>query len=161
VAKILSYLIISAVPKPPSDYKVLLVEDHPLNVELVRDLLEAEGLVVLHSNTAEEALAIAGHEQPDLMLIDLALPGMDGLEATRLLKEDPATRGICVVVLTARAMKGDREMAMAKGCDAYMTKPLDTRTFTREILTLLRARGAPRRRQRSAGPDGASGPRGE
>jgi two-component system, cell cycle response regulator DivK len=125
---------------PASDYKVLLVEDHPLNVELVRDLLESEGIAMLHSGTAEEALAMAGQEHPDLMLIDLALPGMDGLEATRLLKADPATRSICVVVLTARAMKGDREAAMAKGCDAYMTKPLDTRTFTTEILTLLRAR---------------------
>jgi two-component system, cell cycle response regulator DivK len=94
------------------------------------------------------------------MLIDLALPGMDGLEATRLLKEDPATRGICVVVLTARAMKGDREAAMAKGCDAYMTKPLDTRAFTRDILTLLRARGAPRRR-RSGERAGTRDPRSE
>jgi two-component system cell cycle response regulator DivK len=141
----------SSAPQLPTDYRVLLVEDHPLNVELVRDLLEAEGIVMLHSDTAEEALAIAGHEQPDLMLIDLALPGMDGLEATRLLKEDPATRGICIVVLTARAMKGDREAALAKGCDAYMTKPLDTRTFTRDILALLRARGLPGRHARSAG----------
>jgi two-component system cell cycle response regulator DivK len=137
----------SRVPQPSSVFRVLLVEDHPLNVELVRDLLEAEGIVVLHCDTAEEALAIAGHEQPHLMLIDLALPGMDGLEATRLLKEDPATRDICVVVLTARAMKGDREAALAKGCDAYMTKPLDTRTFTSEIMALLRARDLPRRPQ--------------
>lgn len=129
-------------PRSPSEYKILLVEDHPLNVELVRDLLEVEGIDILHSGTAEEALAIAEHEHPDLMLIDLALPGMDGLEATSRLKADPATRGICIVILTARAMKGDREAALARGCDAYMTKPLDTRTFTAEILTLLRTRGA-------------------
>ncbi len=140
-------------PELASGYRVLLIEDHPLNVELVRDLLEAEGIEVLQSDTAEEALAIAGDLQPDLILIDLALPGMDGLEATRLFKEDPATWGICVVVLTARAMKGDREAALAKGCDAYMTKPLDTRTFTRDILNLLRARGLPSRRQRPAGRD--------
>jgi two-component system, cell cycle response regulator DivK len=125
---------------PPSPYRVLLVEDHPLNVELVRDLLEAEGLAVLLSTTAEEALALASHAQPDLMLVDVALPGMDGLEATRRLKADPATSDICVVVLTARAMKGDREAAFAVGCDAYFTKPLDTRTFGRQILELLHAR---------------------
>jgi len=126
-----------------SGIRVLLVEDHPLNAELVRDLLEAEGLTVLHSATAEEALAVAGPLQPDLMLIDLALPGMDGLEATRRLKADPVTHDICAVVLTARAMKDDQEAALAHGCDAYMTKPLDTRTFAGKILDLLHARGAP------------------
>jgi CheY-like chemotaxis protein len=128
----------------PVPYRILLVEDHPLNVELVRDLLESEGLAVLHSFTAEEALALATHSQPDLLLMDLALPGMDGLEAIRRLKSDPATQDICIVVLTARAMKGDRERALAQGCDAYMTKPLDTRTFARDILALLHARGGPR-----------------
>jgi CheY-like chemotaxis protein len=125
-------------------YRVLLVEDHPLNVELVRDLLESEGITVVQTPTAEEALALAVRERPDLMLIDVALPGMDGLEATRLLKADPATRDICIVVLTARAMKSDRDAALAQGCDAFMTKPLDTRKFGSEILALLRARGGPR-----------------
>jgi CheY-like chemotaxis protein len=123
-------------------YKVLLVEDHPLNVELVRDLLESEGITVVHTPSAEEALVLAVRERPDLVLIDVALPGMDGLEATGLLKADPATRDICVVVLTARAMKSDRDAALAQGCDAFMTKPLDTRKFGSEILALLRARGA-------------------
>ena len=132
-------------PMADAAYKVLVVEDHPLNVELVRDLLEAEGFIVVLSTSAEEALAIAANERLDLVLIDLALPGMDGLEATRLLKADPATRDVCVIVLTARAMKGDRETAVAHGCDAYMTKPLDTRTFAADILGLLRRRGAPRR----------------
>jgi two-component system, cell cycle response regulator DivK len=124
-------------------YKVLLVEDHPLNAELVRDLLEPEGISVLHATTGEEALRLAPRLQSQLILIDLALPDMDGLEATRRLKTNPATRASCIVALTARAMKGDREMALAQGCDAYITKPLDTRTFAAEILALLRARGTP------------------
>ncbi len=125
---------------PPTPYRVLLVEDHPLNVELVRDLLEAEGVAVMFSTTAEEALAVASHEQPDLVLLDVTLPGMDGLEATRRLKADPTTADICVVVLTARAMKGDREAAFAVGCDAYLTKPLDTRTFGPQVLEMLHTR---------------------
>ena len=131
---------------PGSGYKVLLVEDHPLNVELVRDLLESEGIAVVHKTSAEEALGAIGAEQPDLVLLDLALPGMDGLEATRRLKQAPATRDVCVVVLTARAMKSDREAALAQGADAYLTKPIDTRSFAREILALLRARDASGRR---------------
>jgi two-component system cell cycle response regulator DivK len=140
------------VPLPGSGYAVLLVEDHPLNVELVRDLLESEGIAVEQVPSAEEALAKVAREPPDLVLLDLALPGMDGLEATRRLKGDPATRDVCVVVLTARAMTSDRDAAMARGADAFMTKPLDTRNFPREILALLRARGAPRRPPRSADP---------
>jgi two-component system cell cycle response regulator DivK len=131
---------------------VLLVEDHPLNVELVRDLLESEGIAVEQVPSAEEALARVARRRPDLVLIDLALPGMDGLEATRRLKGDPATRGVCVVVLTARAMPSDRDAALDRGADAYMTKPLDTRSFPREILALLHAHGAPRRSPHSGGP---------
>jgi CheY-like chemotaxis protein len=147
-----------------SGYKVLLVEDHPLNVELVRDLLESEGIAVVHKPSAEEALAVIGTEQPDLVLLDLALPGIDGLEATRRLKQAPATRDICVVVLTARAMKSDREAALAQGADAYLTKPLDTRTFTRQILALLSAHGAPGRQPphpSRPGPPREPGGRGE
>jgi two-component system cell cycle response regulator DivK len=118
-------------------HRVLLVEDHPLNRELACDLLESAGLTVACSGSAEEALAMAALEPPDMILIDVTLPGMDGLEATRRLKTDPATWDICVVILTARAMKGDREAAIAAGCDLYLTKPLDTRTFAGEILALL------------------------
>jgi len=142
-------------------YRVLLIEDHPLNVELVRDLLESEGIAVVHAASAEEALGRVAGEQPDLALIDLALPGMDGLEATRRLKQDPEARGLCVVVLTARAMQSDREAALAHGADAYMTKPLDTRTFAREILALLRARGAPRHPPSPPGPPAPANAGGE
>ena len=116
-----------------------------------RDLLESAGIAVAQVPSAEEALARIGAARPDLVLIDLTLPGMDGLEATRRLKDDPATRDVCIVVLTARATTSDREAAMAHGADAYMTKPLDTRRFPREILALLRAGGAPRRPPRPAG----------
>jgi CheY-like chemotaxis protein len=135
-------------PEPKgTGYRVLLVEDHPLNAELVRDLLESEGVTVLHSTTAEEALAVAWQLQLDMVMIDLALPGMDGLEATRRLKSDPLTHDLCVVVLTARAMKADEDAALAQGCDAYMTKPIDTRTFSRQVLDLLQARDEPRSRR--------------
>lgn len=126
-------------------YKILLVDDDPLSVELLRDLLAWHGIAVVHAPAAEEGLALAARERPDLVMIDLSLPGMNGLDATRLLKQDPATRRVPVVMVSARAMKGDRQAALAQGCDAYLTKPLDTRTLAGEILALLRARGGPRR----------------
>jgi len=123
---------------------ILVVEDHPLNLQLVRDLLEAEGYAVLHAGTAEEGLAIARKRLPALILMDISLPGMDGLAATRILKADPATQHIPVVALTAHAMKGDAERAFAGGADGYLTKPIDTRAFPRAIAELLhKARGGP------------------
>jgi two-component system cell cycle response regulator DivK len=130
--------------KSDGHHRVLLVEDHPLNRELACDLLESAGVSVICSGSAEEALALAALDPPDMILLDVTLPGMDGLEATRRLKTDPATWEICVVILTARAMKGDREEAIAAGCDLYLTKPLDTRTFAGEILALLRNQRAHR-----------------
>lgn len=117
---------------------ILLVEDHAMNVELIRDLLSAEGREILHVTSAEEALELARRRRPDLILMDVALPGMDGLEATRILKASDATRDLCVVILTAHAMKGDEERGEAAGCDAYLTKPIDTRTFAQLIERLLR-----------------------
>jgi CheY-like chemotaxis protein len=112
-----------------------------MNVELIRDLLSAEGREILHVTTAEEALELARTRRPDLILMDVALPGMDGLEATRILKSSEATRDLCVVILTAHAMKGDEERGEAAGCDAYLTKPIDTRTFAELIERLLRQGG--------------------
>jgi two-component system cell cycle response regulator DivK len=126
--------------------RILLVEDHGLNVELIRDLLAGARWAVLHVTAAEEALLAVRNERPDLLLMDIALPGMDGLEATRILKSSPATRDLCIVILTARAMQGDEERARAAGCDAYLTKPIDTRTFAGTLERLLR----PRRRPGSA-----------
>jgi CheY-like chemotaxis protein len=109
--------------------KILIIEDNLLNLELATDLLEANGFIVSSALTAEEGLRMAHELLPDLVLMDFSLPGMDGLTATKNLKTDPATRHVAVVGLTANAMKGDEELALNAGCDGYLTKPIDTRTF--------------------------------
>ncbi|HVU37949.1 MAG TPA: response regulator [Opitutales bacterium] len=112
---------------------ILVVEDNPQNRELVSDLLELAGVHVITAPDAETALDIAARETVDLILMDVSLPRMDGLEATRLLKLAPATARLPVIALTAHAMKGDRERILAAGCDGYLTKPIDTRVFTTEV----------------------------
>jgi len=109
--------------------KILIIEDNLLNLELATDLLEGNGFVVSSAQTAEEGLRLARELLPDLVLMDFSLPGMDGLTATKNLKADPATTHVVVVGLTANAMKGDEELALNAGCDGYLTKPIDTRTF--------------------------------
>ena len=108
---------------------VLVVEDNPANMTLAVFLLESAGHTVLSATNAEAGLTLAREEQPDLILMDIQLPGMDGLEATRLLKQDDATRGIPVIALTALAMKGDEERIRAAGCDGYIAKPLAYKDF--------------------------------
>jgi CheY-like chemotaxis protein len=105
---------------------ILVVDDHPQNLKLVRLLLAAEGHHVLTATGADEALRVLDTTTPAVILMDLQMPGMDGLELTRRLKADPARREIVVIALTAYAMRGDRERALAAGCDDYMTKPIDT-----------------------------------
>jgi CheY-like chemotaxis protein len=117
--------------------KILIVEDNPLNMELASDLLEAAGYDILPAATAEEGIRLASTENPDLILMDVALPGMDGLSATRNLKEDPQTRSIPVVALTSHAMAGDEERALGAGCAGYITKPIDTRRFSTMIAGFL------------------------
>jgi len=117
--------------------RVLLIEDQPLNMKLMRVLLDIDGYEVLEAVDAEAGLAIARCEQPDLILMDIQLPGIDGLTATRMIKEDPLLKHIQVIAVTSRAMSGDREKALAAGCVGYITKPIDTRTFTREISRFL------------------------
>lgn len=109
--------------------KILLVEDNPMNKELASDLLEANGYEVICTQTAEDGLRLAKELMPDLILMDISLPGMDGLCATKTLKADPATRHLTIVGLTAHAMKGDKGIALDAGCDGYLTKPINTRTF--------------------------------
>jgi two-component system cell cycle response regulator DivK len=104
--------------------RVLVIEDNAANMKLAVFLLELRGHEVLQATDAEEGLRLARELQPALVLMDLQLPGMDGLAATRLLKADPATRAIKVVALTALAMVGDRERIEAAGCDGYVLKPL-------------------------------------
>jgi CheY-like chemotaxis protein len=117
--------------------KVLIIEDNPLNLELFADLLEVNGFTVHSASTAEEGLRLARELQPDLVLMDFGLPGMDGLEAIRNLKVNPATRHLTVVGVTSHAMKGDEETARKAGCDGYMTKPINTRTFVATLKGYL------------------------
>ncbi len=112
---------------------VLVIEDNSMNLELVTDLLEASGFIVCPARTAEEGLRLAHDAKLDLVLMDLSLPGMDGLAATRALKSDPATRHLPVIAVTAHAMRGDEDIALRAGCDGYLTKPINTRTFVRDV----------------------------
>jgi len=120
-----------------SDKKILLVEDNPVNRRLAEFLLRSQGYQVRAATNAQEAFDTIKAERPDLILMDVQLPGMDGLEATRKLKEEPTTRDIPVVAVTSYAMKGDREKALAAGCSGYITKPIDKDTFVREVATVL------------------------
>jgi CheY-like chemotaxis protein len=117
--------------------RILIIEDNLLNLELATDLLEADGFVVASAPTAEEGLRMARELLLDLVLMDFSLPGMDGLSATKNLKADPATRHLAVVGLTANAMKGDEETALNAGCDGYLTKPIDTRTFVATVTKFV------------------------
>jgi CheY-like chemotaxis protein len=116
---------------------ILVVEDNPTNLKLASDLLEYEGHEILKAVDAEEAQVILAHTLPDLILMDIALPGMDGLTLTRKLKADPRTRHIRIVAHTAYAMKGDEEKAIDAGCDGYITKPIDTRKLPQQIAAFL------------------------
>jgi CheY-like chemotaxis protein len=120
-----------------TDKTILIIEDNLLNLELATELLEAHGFVVASAQAAEAGLRMARELLPDLVLMDLGLPGMGGLGATADLKADPATRHLTVVGLTARAMKGDTEIAFKAGCDGYLTKPIDTRTFIESIQRFI------------------------
>ena len=117
--------------------KVLIVEDNPANMTLAIFLLQSAGYAVLSATNAETGLALARDEQPDLVLMDIQLPGMDGLQATALLKADDATRAIPVIALTALAMKGDEERIRAAGCDGYIAKPLAYKEFLATVAAQL------------------------
>ena len=119
---------------------ILIVDDTPVNLKLTRILLVNEGYTVLTAASAEEALELLRSCHPQLILADIQLPGMDGLEMTRRIKQDERTRDIAVVALTAFAMKGDEQKAMDAGCDGYITKPIDTRTLGNRIRQLLARR---------------------
>ena len=119
--------------------RILVVEDNLLNLELVTDLLEAAGFIVCPAHTAEEAFRAARELSPDLVLMDLSLPGLDGLAATRSLRADLTTYHLTIIALTAHAMKGDEALALQAGCDGYLTKPLDTRTFAAKVAAFIAA----------------------
>lgn len=117
--------------------KVLIVENNPTNMRLTAFLLRSAGHTVLSATDAEAGLALAREEQPNLILMDIQLPGMDGLAATVTLKADSATRAIPVIALTALAMKGDEERIRAAGCDGYIAKPMRYQEFLATVAAQL------------------------
>jgi CheY-like chemotaxis protein len=130
-----------------SGERILIVDDHPANLRLVSFLLRSKGFDVRVAASAVEALAMIDAELPELILMDIQLPEMDGLALTRLLRERPETESVVIVAVTAYAMKGDEQKALDAGCDGYVTKPIDTRALPAliEKYLLLRAvkKGAP------------------
>ena len=120
-----------------SGKNILLVEDNEVNRRLAGFLLRSQGYEVREARTALAAFEMLDKERPDLIVMDIQLPGIDGLEATRKLKEQPATADIPVIAVTSYAMKGDREKALAAGCSGYVTKPIDKNTFIQEVAAHL------------------------
>src|SRR5262245_54410554 len=113
--------------------RLLVVEDNQTNLMIFRDILTAAGHQVLEAGNAEEAFAVARSQIPDLILMDIQLPGMNGLAAVRTLKEDPATQQIPIVALTAHAMAFHREEALGAGCSGFITKPIRSRDFREQV----------------------------
>ena len=122
---------------------ILVIEDNPANMKLAVFMLESAGYSVRSATDAEAGLTLARKERPDLILMDIQLPGMDGLSATVQLKQDPQTRAIPVIALTALAMNGDEARIRAAGCDAYVAKPMRYRQVLETIASQLAAAGAP------------------
>jgi two-component system cell cycle response regulator len=116
---------------------ILIVDDNPSNTKLLAYVLQTEGYDVRLAGDADEAVALLEAFQPKLILMDLQLPGMDGLTLTRLLKAKPTYARVPIVAVTASAMKGDEERAMQAGCSGYITKPIDTRTLPRVVAAYL------------------------
>ncbi|MGI9265458.1 MAG: response regulator [Gammaproteobacteria bacterium] len=118
--------------------RILLVEDNEMNRDMLSRRLERKGFDVSIAVDGAAALELAVREEPDLILMDLSLPIMDGWEATQRLKSDPATAGIPVIALTAHAMSGDREKAIEAGCDDYDTKPINLKRLLEKMTVFLR-----------------------
>jgi two-component system, cell cycle response regulator DivK len=123
--------------------RILVVDDNPTNLKLVAYLVKANGYDVETAGDADAALDAIRDRQPDLILMDLQLPGIDGLELTRRLKANASTVGIPIIAVTAFAMKGDQDKALAAGCDDYITKPIDTRSLPDTIRRHLDRRRSP------------------
>lgn len=121
--------------------KILIVEDNELSMKLANDLLEFQGYEILQATLGGDAIRITRESHPDLVLLDLQLSDMSGLEVARTLKADAATQAIPIVALTAFAMQGDEENARQAGCDGYITKPIRVREFLRTIETFLASSG--------------------
>jgi CheY-like chemotaxis protein len=122
--------------------EILIIEDNPLNMELARDLLESRGYLVREAVTALEGIQAIRVRLPDLVLMDIQLPGMDGLAATRILRQDENLKDLIIIALTAHAMKGDEQKVMEAGCNGYMSKPIDTRLFHATIARFLQEKAS-------------------
>ena len=120
-----------------SNTTVLVIEDNELNLKLVRSLLKLGHYQGIEAIDAETGIKLAGEHLPDLILMDIQLPGMDGLTATRIIKEDPELKDIPIVALTSYAMDGDEEKAIEAGCAGYIAKPVDTRSFLSNVAQFL------------------------
>ena len=120
--------------------KILIVEDNPLNMRVIEMILRDKDYILLEATDGEEALEMAIRERPDLIIMDIRLPRMSGLEVTRKLRETPAFSHTPIIGLTAYAMKGDREKVIESGCDAYLSKPISTRELPRMITEMLSQR---------------------
>ena len=112
---------------------ILIVEDQPKNLKLIRDLLQASGYTTIEATDGKEGVELARAKKPDLILMDVQMPVMDGLEATRILKADATTSNIPVLALTSYAMTGDKERILEAGCDGYLAKPIDIREFLKKV----------------------------
>jgi two-component system, cell cycle response regulator DivK len=122
-----------AIPKT-----ILVVEDNELNMKLFHDLLEAHGYNILQTGDGMKALELARHHKPDLILMDIQLPEISGLEVMKWIKEDDDLKAIPIIAVTAFAMKGDKEKIRAGGCDAYVSKPISIRNFLETVEQLIR-----------------------
>lgn len=142
---------IAAPPRPGASgnmprKRILVVEDNPLNMELVCVVFESHGYETWQARTGAEALERLGTGKPDLIVMDIQLPGLDGLTLTKRLKQEPATRDIPVLALTAHAMKGDRDRILEAGCSAYIQKPIDIKELTSQVARLLQGDAPPVRK---------------
>jgi CheY-like chemotaxis protein len=118
--------------------KILIIEDEHMNIELFRSILQMRDYSVIEATNAEQGIELARNHAPSLILMDIQLPGIDGLRATKIIKEDPVLKEITVVALTAHAMQGDEEKARAFGCDGYITKPINVINFLDMIDQLIK-----------------------
>lgn len=117
--------------------KILIVEDIPMNRKLIRDILIYYGYEIIEAENGEKAVRIAREQKPDLIIMDLQMPLMNGFEAIKILRSDPATKDITVIAVTSFAMAGDREKVLAAGFDDYISKPLNTRELPEMVKKLL------------------------
>jgi CheY-like chemotaxis protein len=123
--------------------RILVVEDNERNLKLIRDVLQFAGYEIVEATSGEQGVALAQDCEPDLVLMDLQLPQMDGTEALRLLRESPRTRDVPVVAVTAFAMREDRERAFGAGFDGYLQKPISVRALPEQVRGFLAGKGSP------------------